>query len=263
MVNEIEIAWAGLTIFCLVWASIEDLKHRLVRDKIWLIQILGGITIFFWWTSISVPSDLILMAVINITLAIILAYLFFVVGSLGGGDSKAIIAIAVSSPIAISSNLNKSSIPFFPPILYILANMMLGLLIFTFLLLILNIIQIRRFGPLFSETSGSVLSKINVLISARRIPIEQIVHLKHEDPAEIYENNKWKLYTPVFQEPLEDEEYERVEKEARENAIRNTENTERSYLWVRPQPPGIIFLTLGYIYWVFIGSPLALFFVLL
>jgi hypothetical protein len=137
--------------------------------------------------------------------------------------------------------------------------MMVWLLIFTFSLFIINLVQIRKFGPLFGETSGSFFAKFNVLISARRLEANRIAQLKHEDPAEIYDEENWKLHTPLFMEPMEDEEFERMEKQAREQAVTDVEKTQRTYLWTRPQPPGLIFLTLGYVSWVIFGSPLALF----
>ncbi len=253
-----EVSWVILTLTCLCIATIEDIKNRSIPDKIWLVQIIGGLLLLIFWMNSNISTESKLLAIINITIAFIFAYIFFIVGSFGGGDSKAIIAISISSPVAIADNLSEVEIHF-PSIVYILANMMVGLIFFTIILLVLNLYQIKRFGPLFGETSGSLLSKLNVLLSSRRIAASQVENLRHEDPAEIFDGIRWKLYTPIFTEPMEDEEFEKVEREVREKATTDVRETSRSYLWTRPQPPGLLFMTAGYVYWVFLGSPLAYF----
>ena len=144
----------------------------------------------------------------------------------------------------------------FPSIIYILGNMVIGFILFAVILFFYNLIAIKYYGPLFNETSGSLLQKINVMISSRRISSSEVASLKHEDPAEIYTNGLWVLFTPIFQSPLDDEAYEKIETEAREQAANDVKVSNRSYLWVRPQPPGLVFIMFAYIFWIIFGSPL-------
>jgi hypothetical protein len=257
MFSSTEWMWFFLTSLCLLWAAIEDIKHRIVPDKVWLIQISLGIVIFFKWLNEVDSYNRKLIAVINILMGISFFFITFLGGFMGGGDSKAILAISISSPMVFG--LEESELPDFPAILHILTNMGCMLLMFGFILLLINLIQRGKYGPLFSETSGTILSKLYVLLSGHRVVSERLSDLEHEDPLEVFENDQWKLHTPIFVEQLEDEEFEKMEREARIKAAEDAQSTNRSYLWVRPQPPGMVFFLLGYLLWVFIGSPLPFF----
>ena len=104
------------------------------------------------------------------------------------------------------------------------------------------------------------MGKLAILISGRRVSADVIKTLTHDDPAEKYEDDTWRLYTPLFTEAMEDDEYEKIETKNRETAYQNAKETSRSYLWVRPQPPGLVFLLLAYVYWILLGSPILYFF---
>ncbi|GAG45937.1 unnamed protein product, partial [marine sediment metagenome] len=110
--------WFLLTSLCLLWAAIEDLKHRIVPDKVWLIQISLGLILFYRWFSEVNSYNRKLMAEINILTGISFFIITFLGGFLGGADSKAILAISISSPMAFG--LEESDIPQFPAILHIL-----------------------------------------------------------------------------------------------------------------------------------------------
>jgi len=49
------------------------------------------------------------------------------------------------------------------------------------------------------------------------------------------------------------EEFAQLRKEVFEKAV----ETKKKALWVRLQPPGIVFMLIGYLMWITIGSPLA------
>ena len=141
-----------------------------------------------------------------------------------------------------------------PPIFFFLGNMFVFFLLFALMLLVFNLFQIRTYGPLFSETNGTFGSKLAIIFSGRRVPRNSVENLKHEDPAEIFEGY-WRLHTPILERPLEDEEYEKIEKEAREKAWEDIQASTRTYLWTRPQPPGLVFFVLGYLSLIIFGSP--------
>lgn len=257
----LENAFVIISLFCLIWASYEDLKHRLVPDKIWLVQIVFALPFLVIWFIDYANFLMRMVAILNLVFSFILAIVFFMLGSFGGGDSKAIIALSFTTPVyLIGLSLGNVSNESMPAVLGILTNMLLFILVFALVLLLRNLKSKSKYGGLFSETSASVMGKLAILISGRRVPADVIINLTHDDPAEKYEDEIWSLHTPLFSEQMEDDEYEKMEIENRENAHQQAKETSRSYLWVRPQPPGLVFLLLGYIYWIFLGSPILYFF---
>lgn len=254
-----EIYWVLVTIVPLLIASYYDFKNRLVPDKIWLIQIALGIGIYSFWI-LSNPKFLdILLSIINFFLSFIIALVVFYLGAFSAADSKALISVSISSPLYFTLVDPYFILDVeFPAIIPYMVNFYIFFILFAIFLFTNNMISIFKYGSLFSETSGTIFDKIGALISGRRIPREKIKNLKHEDPAEKYIDGKWKLYLPTFQEILDDEEYFKREEKAKREVIQAIENSDRTYLWTRPQPPGIIFLFLGYVSMIVLGSPIQL-----
>ncbi|MCY3411089.1 MAG: prepilin peptidase [Candidatus Heimdallarchaeota archaeon] len=256
-----EIALVLITVFSLSWGAYEDIKSRLAPDKIWIIQI--GLSIPFliiWFTQ---NQDFIARALVvsNIILGVIIAFVFAYLGAFGGGDSKALIATSISSPILLSFHEFTGAV-LMPSIFFFLVNMFILFIIFALFLLIYNLSTIRTFGPLFGETSGNMGQKISILISGRRLAKDKVENLRFEDPAEKLEE-EWHLWTPLFDtEMLDDDEFERIEKEQRKEAWENIRYTERTYLWTRPQPPGLVFFVIAYILLLIFGSPALVFYIL-
>ena len=253
---EFEIIWIISSVFFLGWAAIQDWKKRLIEDRIWLIQLGFSLIIYIWWFKVSATSSEMIISLINILMSMIFSFFLFYSGAFSGADSKALFVLSINSPIAYSISIitNDLSVPYFS-IMGILFNMFIFFILFAFLLLILNIYQITSMGPLFKGTHGTKTQKFMVLISARRVWKGQVEQIKFHDPVEVLEANHWKLYTPVFQGPMDDETFERLEREMREAAVRDVIESNKPFLWMRPQPPGIIFILLAQITWIFIGSP--------
>jgi hypothetical protein len=260
---EIKYVFLTITLVCLIWATYEDIKHRLIPDKISMILIFVSLPFFVYWFINDASFTMRLDALMNLLISFIMGMLFYWVGAFGGGDSKIIIALGFSTPFYFNEQSlgNVSSnvlVP--PPIASIMTNYLIFVLVFSLALLITNLVSISKYGRLFSETNGSIIGKIGLLISGRRVTTEMVKTLIHDDPAEIYEEGNWKIHAPLFSESLEDEEYEVLEKKNREIAYKNAKETSRPYIWVRPQPPGLVYFLLGYIYWVLFGSPFISFF---
>lgn len=248
-----------ITVVCLVWATIEDVRKRIVPDKIWLIQICCSIPFLVIWYINNNNFIARVIVLSNIILGFIIAIVFLYAGGWGGGDSKGLIAISISSPISFSLWSPKLSVAIVPPIFYFMVNLFLCFLSLALIFLVQNFYSIREFGPLFSETNGKFGSKISILLSGRRIAREKVENLKFEDPAEIFDG-AWYLYTPLFEEVLDDEEYQIKEKEARDKAWSHISQSNRSYLWTRPQPPGLLLFLIAYVCLILVGSPGELFF---
>ena len=254
----IQYYWFAITLTILILTSFEDYKNRLIPDKYWAILIGLALPSYIYWVSQLASSDEKIVSIINIILSIIIAFILFFLGSFGGGDSKALIVLSLTTPIT-REGFNFWFLDFdpFPSILAILLFILVYFLAFALFLLMRNIFEIRIYGGLFRHTGGSFLDKFNTLLSSRRVHKSKFSGLKHSDPAEIYLLNKWILYAPVFHGPVEDDEAIKLEKELREQVIDDASTTEREYIWFRPQPAGLIAITLAYLSWILLGSPVS------
>lgn len=254
----IQYYWFIITIIILVLASLEDYKNRIIPDKFWGILIVLALPSYLYWTSEIATSNEIFLSIINIILSIIIAFLLFFLGSFGGGDSKALIVLSLTTPVT-RDEFRFWFVDFdpFPSIFAILLFLLVYFLAFAIILLLRNIFEIRLYGRLFQHTEGSTMEKFNTLLSSRRVHATELSRLKHSDPAEIYQQEKWVLLAPVFQGPVEDDEAIRLETELRDQVIHDARITEREYIWFRPQPPGLIVITLSYLSWILLGSPIS------
>jgi Flp pilus assembly protein protease CpaA len=255
----IEIYWFSITIVLLIWASMEDIKTRLIPDKIWLIFILLSLPTYIYWFNQSASENERIISIINILLSLLLGFIFLFFG-FGAGDSKALVVLSFTTPITS----NNFELPIFtfeliPSIFAILIFFQIYLILFSILLFCRNLIEIRKFGSLFAFTEGSKLGKLMVLFSSRRIAKTEFDTISHSDPAEILNLDKWALSAPLFQTLEEDDIAIERERLARVKAIEDARETNREYLWFRPQPPGLVFITLAYITWILFASPLSVF----
>ncbi|MHA2028864.1 MAG: prepilin peptidase [Candidatus Kariarchaeaceae archaeon] len=256
----IQVYWFLITLIMFIWASIEDVKTRIVQDRVWLILMLLALPTYIYWLNEIATEDEKLLSIINILFSIFVGIAVFIFG-LGGGDSKAIMVISLTTPVTME-NFYFPLINFYPvlSILAILVIFQTYFVLFALSLVIRNIIEIRRFGNLFEFTEGSKMKKVLTLMAARRVSKSDFAYLKHSDPAEIYLDYKWILYTPVFQANEEDDVAIAKERIMREQAINDASLTQREYLWFRPQPPGLVFITLAYLTWIVFASPLSPFY---
>jgi Flp pilus assembly protein protease CpaA len=254
----IQYYWFTITIIILIITSYQDYKNRIIPDKYWAILITLSFPSYIYWILEIASSEEKIISIINIILSLIIAFLLFFLGSFGGGDSKALIVLSLTTPVT-RDGYEFLFLQFdpFPSIFAILLFLLIYFLAFAFLLLLRNLFEIRSYGSPFRHTEGSLIAKLNTLLSSRRIRTSKLNSIKHSDPAEIFETDKWILYAPVFQGPIEDDVAIKLERELRESVIQDAISTEREYIWFRPQPPGLIVITLSYLSWVFLASPIS------
>lgn len=237
------------------WAIIEDLRARIIQDRIWLILFILALPAYIYWlTQIATPEEKII-SIINILFTLIFSFLFLF-GGMGFGDIKALIVLSFTTPVTHSTiRIPVIGFDLILSFLAILFFFFLYLILYSWLLLIRNIVEITKYGALFKETQGSILTKFNALLSSRRVSITKLENLKHSDPIEFLINDQWTLLTPLYQPIEEDEIAIAKEKEARKQALIDATSTNRDYLWYRPQPPGLVFITISYISWILFSSP--------
>lgn len=87
-------------LFCtpfLLFACYSDIKKRSVSNKVWLVMLAGSI--FFITYEFSLYKELILGSLImSAGFIIILAYILFYIGAFGGADAKALMVLSLIIP---------------------------------------------------------------------------------------------------------------------------------------------------------------------
>ena len=258
----LEIGLAGISLISLLINAYFDFKTRYASDKVWIFQILSSFCLLLTWGIFIQPYSFLkfLTIILNILLSITIGLLFFYLGTWGGGDSKALIALSFSTPFIFTLIPNVfGSAEAHPPVLLLLVNVIIALGISIFILFCRNLWNRSKFDGWFHESSYNFTEKLRLLISAIQIPINEIERKMHYDPAEKFENETWKAHLPFSMEQLTDEEFEKFEKEARRVAYKNATETNRTFIWSRYQNPGLVNFAFAYILLLLFGSPYVLF----
>jgi prepilin signal peptidase PulO-like enzyme (type II secretory pathway) len=262
MSSLIIVLQAIFSLVCLAMGSFYDWRDREIPNLLWLVQIAGGFILLILYFIIEDPSSLFILS--NVFIGTFIGITMFAIGAWGGADSKAIIALSVSSPSVGILLIDTSNYlyDYFPAILFILFNFLIVLLLFAFSLIIGGLISSFKY-TLFEQPNLSFSDKIALLMSCIKIEQSSIETITNVDFVEQFdeEKNEWilklSLFMPEEEEELELairlEEFAKLRTEIFEKAI----ETKKKALWVRLQPPGIVFIFIGYLMWITIGSPLA------
>ncbi len=250
-----EILLAALTFICLTIGCYQDVKTRYTSNKLWAIQGIGSAILLIACGVISPYSFLeIFGIVLNVLFALFFGFLFLYLGAWGGGDSKAMMVLGISSPFVFSFIPMDIPLQFsLVPLFLILFNMLPAMLLILVITLGYNLISIGAKGVGLPQ--GSFVQKLIILITAFPIKPERLTGDSFLDPVEVFENDDWHADAPVFgQFDEEDEVLERRERERR-NEVRNQALAmKKAYVWVRPQIPGLLLFWIAYVIWLFYGS---------
>ena len=251
-----EIVLAVLTFGSLSVGMVQDIRTRYTSNKLWLFQGGLGFIVILFCGLLNPYKPLELIGILlNIGFALFFGFLFFYIGAWGAGDSKALFALGFSSPVVFS--FIPMDIPpemGLVPLFLIILNFIVAIVIILLIVGIINLINYRRFGNWFDETSGSFLQKTLLLISAFQVKPSALTGERFLDPVENYEG-VWKIeFSLVGDYDEEDEVLEAREKEKREKAREIGMKTGRKYIWVRPQIPGLAVFWLAYLIWLGYGS---------
>ncbi len=84
----------------LIYASIHDLKDRIVPNKVWIFMILSVFPLtLFEFIYFNYGINIIIFSIIQFILISTIAYLFYYFGVYGGADAKAFITLSIIFPI--------------------------------------------------------------------------------------------------------------------------------------------------------------------
>lgn len=248
MVSLIELGWLISTILALAIATYFDVKTRIIPDEIWLFQLLCGIIINIFWFLASPSFMEIIVFALGIAVSTIVAIVIILTGAMGVADAKGIFCVGISFPFFVELispvfEYNPLIPAFFSIIFYFLIlNILLSLVIF-----LTNMYYQIGGRQLYSDLDATPLTKVLILFEGVQVTLDQVKTWKHYDVVERYDGENWKLDVPRFEQELTDDEYEELERELREETIANMELTGRKLVWVRWQPPGILFFLISII----------------
>lgn len=283
-----------LTAACLAIGAYQDIVDRLVSNRLVLIQAVIGLVISVTYIALSDdPGEELISYSINVTLGLVLGFGLFYAGFWGGGDSKALMAVALSSAFVIFEPSDPTRLhEIMPAIFAVFSNQIAVTMILPVAFLLWNIVCRLREGSLFDGIEGGLSLKLITLITAIRLPRDALLKWKHWDLAEHRvggdhvnvatqetdadiepdrpikdldsENSNPKektLLTDGTEQGLllkwclvgsammpTDEDYEKMEQQKMEMI---TADPDKHKFWVRPQPPGLVFMLAGYILWLF------------
>ena len=239
---------------CLLVGSILDLIKREVSDVPWIMMAVVGIitTIVFMIYTEDKRSDGILVGV-NFVIGVVMGFLLFYTGVMGGADAKAIMALSVNTAVyPFPFELTQLDVyQYIPGIFNIFFNWLLVMvIIYPLPLLFFNLYKRVKGEKLFEETNANFASKILMMISGYLVSVTKTKDRLDIVYSEVYnkEDEQWEI--KHFIQVTEIEEEEKFKKEVEENI----EKTKREKIWVKVLPPGIVFLLIGYIINIFIGN---------
>ena len=243
-------------ILALIIASIQDIIKREVEDYPWLFLFIEGLvtSIIYLVYSEDLPHDSLLVG-LNFLLALITGFFLYYSGIMGGADAKAIMVLGLNTAsYPFSIPLTELLIyDYVPPIFNVFFNwLLIMVLAYPLPILVYNLWKRAKGERLFDEVEGKWWSKILMLISGYKLPVEKAKERVDVLYSEIYnqETKAWELKHFMQVEELEEEE--KFKKEIEEQISQ----TGKKKIWVKIMPPGIVFLTLGYITTLLIGNPL-------
>jgi len=174
---------AAVLLVALGAAAWQDIKRREVDDAIWLLSIPAALSTSICEAVLGI-ADPILLAV-SLTLAFSLGLFLNHFGFYGGADVKALLLIAAALP-CYPSGMSLPLWRFFPlPFLAVLAAATIFSVAYPISIFISNLmLMVRGDSPLKGVEERNPFRKLLLLMTARRIPVEELEGSLKHFPAE-------------------------------------------------------------------------------
>ena len=170
-------------------AAYQDIKRREVNDAVWMLSIPAALSISACEAGLGIIDPFLLAS--SLALALFMGLLLYRFGLYGGADVKALLLIASAYP----SYPPDTSLPlwrFFPlPLLAVIAAATLLSAAYPISILISNLMLMARGdNPLKGIEEENPFKRILLLMTARKIPIEELKgSLKHFPAERIHVEN--------------------------------------------------------------------------
>src|SRR3989475_135364 len=167
--SSIDLAALIVSLGVLIVASLSDLKTREVSNRFWIIY--APIAAVLFIGRIVFAPDTAAILLVSAAATIVVAFLLFQFGAMGGADSKALMCIALALPVAPAflSPLWQAPLIFYPFPIAILVNSFLLSISMMFILLGKNILSrsSARKGLFQGFEKESILRKAVALLQSR------------------------------------------------------------------------------------------------
>ena len=258
MQQVLSIARTSVALVFLVYASWSDYRTREVSNKVWIAFAPIAFVLTFTGLSIYEPENLAFYG-LSFAITATIAVLLFYSGGFGGADSKALMCLALALPFypaglttTIMPEISPISKIFFP--FSVFSNAVLLAAAAALYMLARNLVwqhitQERLFGTHYA--GASLVTKVLVMMTGYKMPLEKIKEKWHIYPIEdLEENSDGTIVRKLAVFPKDETRtaiIERLETAAKTNKI-------HSHIWATPGLPMLIFITAGLIIGLVFGD---------
>jgi archaeal preflagellin peptidase FlaK len=250
--SSIDLAALIVSLGVLIVASLSDLKSREVSNRFWMIY--APIAAVLFLTRIVFAPDTAAILLVSAAATIVVAFLLFQFGAMGGADSKALMCIALALPVAPAflSPLWQSPLVFYPFPIAILVNSFLLSISMMFVLLGKNLSRSSAKKGLFQGfEKESILRKALVLLTSYKTSFNVLQSSTHLYPAE--------QVAVVDSRPVRQLHLVSSVDEDRDKVVAGLQGYKDQGLfsdgvWVTPGLPHLVFMTASLVVTVVIGD---------
>jgi archaeal preflagellin peptidase FlaK len=231
-----------LTVGVLIGASLSDLKTREISNTFWLVY--GPAAALIFSLRIFFSPDTIPVLLVSCGATIVVAFLLFQFGVMGGADSKALMCLALALPVAPSflTPFWQPPFVFYPFPIAILVNSFLLSIGSSVFLLGRNLFQRAAIGKRLFQgfERESILRKALVLLTSYKTSFSVLQSKPYLYPAE--------EVSVVDSKPVRQFHLVASAAEERDKLVTGLENFKDQGLysdgvWVTPGLPHLVFLT--------------------
>lgn len=251
--SSLDLAALLVTLGVFVAASLSDLKTREISNKFWLIY--GPAAGLIFALRVALAPDAIPIFLVSGGATIVVAFLLFQFGVMGGADSKAMMCLALALPVAPSflAPLWEASRIFYPFPIAVLVNSFLLSIGSAVFLLVRNLAKRASAGRgLFQGFEReSILRKALVLLTSYKTSFSALQSKIYLYPAE--------EVTVVDSKPVRQFHLVASAAEDRNKLVNGLESYKEQGMfsdgvWVTPGLPHLVFLTASLLVTVVVGD---------
>jgi archaeal preflagellin peptidase FlaK len=253
MPSSLDLAALLVTIGVFIAASLSDLKTREISNRFWLVY--GPMAGLIFGIRLFLAPDAIPVLLVSGGATIVVAFLLFQFGVMGGADSKAMMCLALALPVApgFLVPLWQTPFVFYPFPIAILVNSFLLSMGSAVFLLTRNLIQRASAGrKLFQGFEReSILRKALVLLTSYKTSFSALQSKVYLYPAE--------EVAVVDSKPVRQFHLVASAAEEREKLVNGLESYKEQGMfsdgvWVTPGLPHLVFLTASLLVTLVVGD---------
>ncbi len=253
--TAIEGAALLLSLGALLAASINDFKTREVSNKVWIAYGPPALLLFVARILLSPsPWDTAPILLVSALATIVVAFLLFQFGAMGGADSKALMCLGLALPVppSLFSSLYQPPIALYPFPIAILANSFLLSIALGLFILGRNLLRgVGKQGLFRGFERESILRKLMILFTSYKTSFNILESRTYLYPAEQVE--------VADSKPVRHLRLVSSAEEDREKLVSSLESYQAQGLfsdgvWVTPGLPHLVFLTSSLLMLLLVGD---------